>query len=120
MPLTVKSPALIEAGSIGWENVKENVVGGVPVTTDPAAGSLETTVGTIAKWEIQVAQLAGTPESQRVAYSAPPQNVPGTGIDGDAVVIAPGEGEGGISRRPGLRQRGRLHHTRPDPPGCGR
>ena len=38
------------------------MVGAVPVTTDPAAGSLEITVGASAKWEIQVAQLAGKPE----------------------------------------------------------
>ena len=38
MPSTVKSLAVIEAGSIGSEKVSENVVGGVPVTTEPAAG----------------------------------------------------------------------------------
>src|SRR5436305_11978347 len=77
MPSTVKSAALMEAGSIGSSNVKEKVVGGVPVTTDPGAGLLEITVGTISKCEIQVAQLAGMPVRSAVAYSAPPQKVPG-------------------------------------------
>ena len=40
---------MIEVGSIGSEKVRENVVGGVPVTTDPAAGLLEMTVGAITK-----------------------------------------------------------------------
>ena len=79
VPSTVKSLAVIEAGSIGSEKVSENVVGGVPVTTDPAAGTLETTVGASEKCEIQVAQLAGSPESSEVAYSAPLQSVPSTG-----------------------------------------
>ena len=79
VPLTVKSLALIDAGSIGSENVSEKVVGAVPVTTEPAAGSLEMTVGASEKWEIQVAQLAGTPESRSVAYSAPPQKLPSPG-----------------------------------------
>ena len=47
MPLTVKSLAVIDVGSIGSEKVSEKVVGAVPVTTDPAAGVLETTVGAI-------------------------------------------------------------------------
>src|SRR3954453_15603696 len=77
MPSTVKSPESIEAGSIGSSNVKEKAVGAAPVTTEPGAGLLEITVGTISKWEIQVAQLAGKPARSAVAYSAPPQNVPG-------------------------------------------
>ena len=44
-----------------------------------------------------------------MAYSAPLQNEPSAGIDGDAAVIAPAEGEVGVGRRSGLGQRGRLH-----------
>ncbi len=79
VPLTVKSLAVIEAGSIGSENVSENVVGAVPVTIEPAAGTLEMTEGASVKCEIQVAQLAGSPDSSDVAYSAPLQSEPSTG-----------------------------------------
>ena len=79
MPLTVKSEAMIESGSIGSEKVRENVVGGVPVTIEPAAGVLEMTIGAITKCEIQVAQLAGSPERSDVEYSAPLQIDPSVG-----------------------------------------
>src|SRR5437660_963427 len=75
--LTVKLLAVMEAGSIGSEKVRLKVVGAVPVTIELAAGLLEITVGTIAKWEIQVAHLAGSPERVDVEYSAPLQKEPG-------------------------------------------
>src|SRR5262249_13179560 len=79
VPLTEKSLASTEAGSIGSEKGSGKSGGAVPTTTSPAAGTLEITVGAISKWETQVAQLAGKPESSDVEYSAPLQNVPSTG-----------------------------------------
>ena len=106
VPLTVKSPAVIEAGSIGSEKVSEKVVGAAPVTTEPAAGIArdhgrgDREVGDPGR------PVGGEAREQRGRVLGPaPERAVG-GIDADAAVIAPAEGEVGVGRVPALASAG--------------